>query len=127
MRRHRSSWAHIADRLSAGLSSEELASFSQLSMSLGAYVGREVLASVGGAAKLLDLISRVRARRIRPCAETLQFQANSFALTSGTDLSNVGVAICPLAALRACSSSSTASDARSQSRLRVRVRLHALS
>jgi len=95
-------------------------------MSLGAYVGREVLASVGGAANLLDLISRVRARCVTTRAEILQFQANSFALTSGTDLSNVGVAICPLAALRAWSSSSAASDPHSEPRLRVRVRLHAL-
>lgn len=106
--------ADLSDRLTAGLSPEELGSFSQLSMSLGAYVGRDVLSSVGDAGKLLDLICR--------------FQANSFALTSGTDLSNVGVAICPLAALCASCRLAECADPHSESRLQVRdptARCHA--
>ena len=75
-------------------------------MSLGAYVGRDALSSVGDAGKLLDLICR--------------FQANSFALTSGTDLSNVGVAICPLAALCASCRCAERADSCSESRLQVR-------
>ncbi|GAA5900110.1 hypothetical protein JCM5296_002059 [Sporobolomyces johnsonii] len=68
------------------LSQEEQERFFQLSMALAAYVGQETLTAAcpnGGA--LLDLCSR--------------FTSNSFALTSPTDVTNIGVSISPLTAL----------------------------
>ncbi|BGP57780.1 hypothetical protein JCM8202v2_005427 [Rhodotorula sphaerocarpa] len=68
------------------LTPEEQERFFQLSVSLSAYVGQETLAaSCPDAAAIIDLCSR--------------FVSNSFALTSPTDLSNIGVSICPLTAL----------------------------
>ncbi|GAA5919477.1 hypothetical protein JCM1841_002222 [Sporobolomyces salmonicolor] len=68
------------------LSQEEQERFFQLSMALASYVGQETLTAAcpnGGA--LLDLCSR--------------FTHNSFALTSSTDMTNIGVSISPLTAL----------------------------